>query len=85
MKRREALVSLAVSGASVVLTACATGQVSSAGPSEDQVRLLVRALDGVDLQPGQAPQVLASLKANRFTADVDPTIQPADFDPDLDH
>jgi hypothetical protein len=84
MKRRDALVSLAVSGAGVLWAGCG-GQEPSGGLSEQQVGLLVHELTGSELQPGQASQVLASLKGNRFTADVDPTIQPqSDFDADTD-
>jgi hypothetical protein len=85
MKRRDALVSLAVSGAGVLWAGCGANQAPTAGLTEQQVGLLVRELTGSELQPGQASQVLASLKGNRFTADVDPTIQPqSDFDADTD-
>lgn len=75
MNRRDALVSLA---AVASLTACA------ASTPADDLQAVVRQIGGFDLQPGEAPAVLASLKGSRYTADVDPTIQPqADFDPDV--
>ena len=46
---------------------------------------MLQQLAGLELQPGEAAKVLASLKSNRFTAKVDPTIQPqSDFDPEVD-
>ena len=75
MKRRDALVSLA---ALTSLAACA-----SSTPADD-LQAVVRQLGGFDLQPGEAPAVLASLKGSRYTAEVDPTIQPqSDFDPEV--
>ena len=42
-------------------------------------------LNGMDLDPGEGPKVLASFTANRFAVLVDPTIQPnSDFDPAVD-
>jgi hypothetical protein len=78
MKRREALVSLAAAASLASLAACA-----SASPADD-LQAVVRQLGGFDLSPGEAPAVLASLKGSRYTAEVDPTIQPqSDFDPDV--
>jgi hypothetical protein len=40
-------------------------------------------LVGMELGAGEGAAVLASFNGNRFTADVDPKIQPTDFDADL--
>jgi hypothetical protein len=46
--------------------------------------MLLRQMAGLELQPGEAPKVLASFRLNRFIRKVEPTIQPQDFDPELD-
>ena len=70
MHRRDALITLAA------LAACSGGH-------EDDLQVVVRELGGFELKPGEGPAVLASLKGSRYTADIDPTIQPqSDFDPD---
>jgi len=52
--------------------------------SEEQLGTLLRQMVGIELGPGEAPKVLASLRLNRFTRRVEPTIQPQDFDPELE-
>jgi hypothetical protein len=86
VKRRDAIVSLALSGLGTLLTSgTATRQTSKEGLSEEQLRMLLRQFAGLELQPGEAPKVLASFKSNRFTAKVDPMVQPqADFDPEVE-
>ena len=85
MKRRDALVSVAVYGAGAVLPSWSGLKVPSEGLSEEQLRILLRQLAGLELQSGEAPKILASLRSNRFTASVDPTVQPqSDFDPEVD-
>jgi len=59
MNRRDALLSLAV------LVACAPGP-------EDDLQVVVREIGGFELKPGEGPAVLASLKGNRYTKDIDP-------------
>jgi hypothetical protein len=84
VKRRDALVSIAWSGAALVLPGCASSQASHEGLSDDQLRAMLQ-LNGMDLQPGEGPKVLASFTAGRYTTAVDPTVQPqSDFDPDVD-
>lgn len=83
MKRRDALVSLAVSGAVAILPSCARVGASPDNLTEGQMRAILR-LNGLDLKPGEGAAVLASLMSSRFPASVDPTIQPTDFDPDVD-
>jgi len=88
VKRREVLVSLAVAGAGVALGGCAGrpgADVDPRDPSDAQLGTMLRQLSGLDLRPGEGPSVLRSFKGSRFTAHVDPTIQPqADFDPEVD-
>jgi hypothetical protein len=81
MKRRDALKSLVVSGAAAALPAGAGTEPTEL--SEDQLRAMLR-LVGMELGAGEGAAVLASFNGNRFTADVDPKIQPTDFDADLD-
>jgi hypothetical protein len=84
VRRRDAVVSIAVSGAALVLGGCATSQAPHDGLPEEQLRALLQ-LNGMDLQPGEGPKVLASFTSNRYTAAVDPMIQPqSDFDADVD-
>jgi hypothetical protein len=83
VKRRDALVTLAVSGAATAWPGCAS-KVPGEGLSDPQMRAMLR-LNGMDLRPGEGPQVLASFNASRFPATVDPTIQPqSDFDASVD-
>jgi hypothetical protein len=85
MQRRDALASLMTSGAGLLLGACSSPPASSEGPSEAQIGVLLQQLTGYTLRPGEGAKVQASLDGNRFTAAVDPTIQPqSDFDPDID-
>jgi hypothetical protein len=85
MQRRDALASLAVSGAGILLGACSTPSAAGEGPSEAQIGILLRQLTGYELRPGEGAKVLASLQGSRYTGAVDPTIQPqSDFDPDVD-
>ena len=68
-----------------MLTSCQAPQNAPQQLSEEQLRALLHEFAGLDLQPGEGPHILASLKNNRFTAPVDPTIQPqSDFDPEVD-
>ena len=84
MKRREVLVSMALSGAAMALPGCAKVQAPAEGLSEDQLRAMLQ-LNGMDLQPDEAPKVRASFLAGRFTTAVDPAVQPqSDFDADVD-
>jgi hypothetical protein len=83
VKRRDALITLAVSGAAAILPACAT-DAKKEGLSEAEMRAMLR-LNGMDLGPGEGAAVLASFMGGRFPATVDPTIQPqSDFDADVD-
>ena len=83
MKRRDALVTLAASGAAAVWPACAS-KPADEGLSDAQMRAMLQ-LNGMDLRPGEGPQILASFNASRFPASVDPTIQPqSDFDAAVD-
>lgn len=85
MQRRDALASLAASGAGLLLGGCAPPAAANAGPSESQIGPLLQQLTGYTLRPGEGATVLASLEGNRYTAAVDPTIQPqSDFDPAVD-
>jgi hypothetical protein len=85
VKRRDALVSLAVYGAGAVLPSWSGLKVPSEGLSEEQLRILLWQLGGLEMQSGEASKVLVSLRSNRFTASVDPTVQPqSDFDPEVD-
>jgi hypothetical protein len=86
VKRRDAIVSLALSGLStLLLSRAAAGQAENEGLSEEQLRIVLRQFAGLDLQPGEAPKILASFNSNRFMVKVDPTIQPqCDFDPEVD-
>ena len=84
MKRRDALMALGVSGIALALPGCASPQASSGGLSEDQLEAMLR-LNGMTLEAGEGPAVLASFTANRFPTVVDPAIQPqCDFDPEVD-
>lgn len=83
MKRRDVLVTLAASGAAAMLPAC-TRETPKEGLSDAEMRAMLR-LNGMDLDPGEGPAVLASFTGSRFPAVVDPTIQPqSDFDADVD-
>jgi hypothetical protein len=85
VKRRDALVSVAVYGAGAVMPSWSGVKIPSEGLSEEQLRILLWQLAGLDLQSGEAPKILVSLRSNRFTANVDPTVQPqSDFDPEVD-
>jgi hypothetical protein len=83
MKRRDVLVTLAMSGAVAMLPDCARVEAAPGVLTEEQMRALLR-LNGLDLSPGEGPAVLASFNSSRFPAAVDPTIQPTDFDADVD-
>jgi hypothetical protein len=84
VKRREALVALAAGSAASLLPSCGR----SAPPDdidEEQLRVMLRHLAGLDLPRDEVPRVLAALRANRFTGRPDPTTQPqSDFDPEVD-
>ncbi len=83
MERRDALLLLITSAAGATLASCEMSK--EGGISQQQLVALVRNVAGLDTQAKDAPKVLASFNSNRFTAKVDPTIQPqADFDPETD-
>jgi hypothetical protein len=76
---------MAVSGAALALGACGRTVPAAGDLSEGELHAWLRYVDGDQAGSGDAQGILASLKANRFTAAVDPTIQPqSDFDPDVD-
>lgn len=82
MKRRDALRSLVGSGAVAAFpTSAITAPTTDL--SEEQLRAVLR-MDGMELRAGEGAAILASFNGNRFTGAVDPTIQPADFDADVD-
>jgi hypothetical protein len=85
MLRRDALASLAASGAGLLLAGCkpASPLADALAPVID-VGALLHALTDYTLRPGEGPAVLASFQGARFTTPVDPTIQPTDFDPEVD-
>jgi hypothetical protein len=72
-----------MSGAIAILPDCARVDAAPGALTEEQMRSLLR-LNGLDLSPGEGPAVLASFASARFPAAVDPTIQPTDFDADVD-
>jgi hypothetical protein len=84
MLRRDALATLAVSGAGILLGGCspAAAPVDAASPID--IGSLLHQLTDYTLRPNEGSAVLASLQGNRFTAAVDPTIQPTDFDAETD-
>ena len=84
MKRRDALVGLAMIGASSALPSCARPS-PKVDAGEEQLRVILGQLAGLELRPGEAPRVIAALRANRFTGQPDPTTQPqADFDAEVE-
>ena len=83
MLRRDAIASLAVSGAGILLAGCTHAQAPDTASAIDIGSLLHQFTD-YTVRPGEGAAVLASMQANRFTATVDPTIQPTDFDADSD-
>ena len=84
MKRRDALLSLAMSVAVAAVSSWPAPARANQGLSEEQLGTLLGQMVGLELRPGEAPKVLASIRLNRFTRRVEPTIQPHDFDPELD-
>ncbi len=82
MLRRDAIASLAVSSAGILLGACTHAPAETA--STIDIGSLLHQLTDYTVRPGEGAPVLASLQGNRFTAAVDPTIQPADFDAETD-
>lgn len=85
MERRDALATLAASGAGLLLNGCSPQPATTGRPSDAHIGLLLSGLTPYTLGPGEGAAVQASLDGNRFTAAVDPTIQPqSDFDPDVD-
>ena len=72
-----------MTGAIAILPDCTPVEASAEALSEAQMRAMLR-LNGLDLKPEEARAVLASFTSSRFPATVDPTIQPTDFDPDVD-
>ena len=85
MNRRDALISLVTSSVGMAVSSWAAPQAPSDRLSEPQLEILLEELAGLKLQAGEAKKVLASLSLNRFTAKIDPKIQPqSDFDPEVD-
>ncbi len=84
MLRRDAIASLAVSSAGILLGGCTPAHAPGGAISEIDVGSLLRQLTDYTVRPGEGASVLESLQGNRFTATVDPTIQPADFDAESD-
>jgi hypothetical protein len=83
MLRRDAIASLAVSGAGILLGGCTPAHAPEAASAID-IGSLLHQLTDYTLRPNEGSAVLASLQGNRFTAAVDPTIQPTDFDAETD-
>jgi hypothetical protein len=84
VKRREALLSVAVTAAGMAM-GCSGEHADGAELSDAQVDLMLRHLAGYQLGPGEGAHVRQSFAGSRFTTAVDPTIQPqADFDPAVD-
>ena len=84
MRRRDALLSLAISGAVAATSSWPASAQAEQMLSEEQLAMLLRQMVGMELRPDEAPKVLASLRLNRLTRRVEPTIQPQDFDPELE-
>jgi hypothetical protein len=85
LKRCDALISIPIFGVGAVLTSCDAPPMQTGEISEEQLRLMLRQLSGLELAPGEWTKVLESLKATRFTAYIDPMTQPqSDFDPGAD-
>jgi hypothetical protein len=85
VKRRDAVVSIAISGAGLALGACRGAPPAAGELTDGELQAWVRQVDGYTLRPGEAQAILASFKGNRFTAEVDPAIQPqSDFDADVE-
>jgi hypothetical protein len=84
MLRRDAIASLAVSGAGMLLGGCTAKPAPAEGSSAIDIGSLLHQLTDYTLRPGEGAAVLASMQSNRFTTTVDPTIQPTDFDADSD-
>ena len=82
MKRRDALRSLVVSSAAAAFPVAAS-TAPTTELSEEQIRAMLR-LVGIELRAGEGAAVLDSFNNARFTIEVDPRIQPADFDADVD-
>jgi len=84
MKRRDLLLSMAASSVAIALPGC-VGRSGNKGVSESDVRDMLMDLYGIELPPGQEQAVIASLKGSRYTAAVDPMVQPqCDFDAEVD-
>ena len=83
MLRRDAIASLAVSSAGILLGGCTPGHAPKAASAID-IGSLLHQLTDYTVRPGEGASVVESLQANRFTAAVDPTIQPTDFDAESD-
>lgn len=83
MLRRDAIASLAVSGAGILLGGCTPTHAPDPTSAID-IGSLLHDLTDYTLRPGEGAGVLGSMRANRFTIAVDPTIQPTDFDADSD-
>jgi hypothetical protein len=84
MLRRDAIASLAVSSAGILLGGCTPGHPPASAASGIDIGSLLHELTDYTLRPGEGAGVLESLQGNRFTASVDPTIQPTDFDAESD-
>jgi len=85
MNRRDALRSLAGTGAALTLEGCTRAPVSPTMPTDTDIERVALALTGVVLKTGQAAGVREMLRTMRFMGRVDPAVQPSlVFDPEVD-
>jgi hypothetical protein len=85
MNRRDALRSLAGTGAALTLEGCTKAPAQPGPPTDDDIERVALALTGVGLKPGQAAGVREMLRTMRFNGTVDPAVQPSlIFDPEVD-
>jgi hypothetical protein len=85
MNRRDALRSLAGTGAALTLEACRHAPAPAGTLTDPDIERMVLALTGVVLKPGQVAGVREMLRTMRFTGRVDPAVQPSlVFDPEVD-
>jgi hypothetical protein len=85
MERRDALRSLAATGAALVLPGCRKPAASAAVVTDADVDRMIRTLSGVDPASGDLAPTRALLASFRFKGTVEPGVQPAlAFDPEVD-
>jgi hypothetical protein len=83
MNRRDALRSLAGTGAALTLEGCTPTPPDTL--NDVNIERLTLALTGVTLKPGQAAGVREMLRTLRFKGRVDPAVQPSvEFNPEVD-